>query len=383
MQDSSTENRIEYNKASAISKREILTAKREKFQTACQEIDLTKEGSKAWALLKNLNGENKKSNPKPLKDGEESIAEEQKRAEAHNKYFASTNKAHKLSQDDKDMLKTLKEKERAPRANVKLFEDAFNISELKKAMKKLRTRKSPGPDQIHNEMLTHLGEVGKKVILKVINFTWLKGELPNAWKIATIKPLLKKDKPAEEISSYRPISLTSSIGKLAERMINARLYWWLEVNKIIDVHQSGFRTGKRTEDLLFRMTQKVIDGFHEKKSTVGVFVDLQQAYDRIWRKGLLYKMQECGIHGNLYTWIKNFLTDRLIQTKVGNAFSSKRILEEGLPQGSSLSCTLFLIFLNDLNQELKAEKGQWADDLVLWQTQNKVGTCAILLNEDL
>ena len=131
------------------------------------------------------------------------------------------------------------------------------------------------------------------------------------------------------------------------------------------------------------MTQRVIDGFHDKKSTVGVFVDLQQAYDRIWRKGLLYKMQECGIHGNLYTWIMNFLTDRLIQTKVGNAFSSKRILEEGLPQGSSLSCTLFLIFLNDLNKELKAEKGQWADDLIIWQTQNKVGTCAILLNEEL
>merc|ERR1711879_220347 len=49
----------------------------------------------------------------------------------------------------------------------------------------------------------------------------------------------------------------------------------------------------------------------------------------------------------------------------------------------ALSCTLFLIFLNDLNKELKAEKGQWADDLIIWQTQNKVGTCAILLNEDL
>ena len=202
-------------------------------------------------------------------------------------------------------------------------------------------------------------------------------------KIATIKPLLKKGKPAEEVASYRPISLTSCLGKVAERMINARLYWWLEANKVIDVHQSGFRTGQRTEDLLFRMTQRIIDGFHEKKSTVGVFVDLQQAYDRVWRRGLLYKMQECGIHGNLYYWIKNYLNDRLVQTKVGNAFSSKRTQEEGLPQGSSLSCTLFLIFLNDLPKELKAEKGQWADDLFLSQTQNKVGTCAILLNDDL
>ena len=149
-------------------------------------------------------------------------------------------------------------------------------------------------------------------------------------------------------------------------MTNARLYWWLEANQVLNVHQAGFRKGQRTEDLLFRMTQQIIDGFNQKKSTVGIFVDLQQAYDRVWRKGLFIKMQNTGIHGKLYTWIKNFLTDRLIQTKVQNAFSSKRVLEEGLPQGSSLSCTLFLIFLNDLPEVLKSEKAQYADDLAFW-----------------
>ena len=94
-------------------------------------------------------------------------------------------------------------------------------------------------------------------------------------------------------------------------------------------------------------------------------------------------MQELGIHGNMYKWIKNFLTDRLIRTKVGNAYSAKKVLEEGLPQGSSLSSTLFLIYLNDLPKEIKSEKDQYADDLSMWQTQNNIGTCAILLNEDL
>ena len=250
-------------------------------------------------------------------------------------------------------------------------------------MRKLKSRKSPGPDGIYNEMLTHLGNEGKQTILNLINLTFRKGELPRSWKIATVKPLLKKGKPADEVSSHRPISLTSCLGKLAERMMNSRLYWWLEANGILNAHQAGFRKGQRTEDLLFRMTQQIIDGFHQKKTTVGIFVDLQQAYDRVWRKGLFIKMQDCGIHGNLYRWIKNFLSDRLIQTKVQNAFSSKRVLEEGLPQGSSLSCTLFLIFLNDLPKILKSEKAQYADDLAFWQTRNKAGTSAILLNEDL
>ena len=77
--------------------------------------------------------------------------------------------------------------------------------------------------------------------------------------------------------------------------------------------QAGFRNGHRCEDQLFRLSQKIIDGFHEKKSTTAVFVDLQQAYDRVWRKGLLFKMQTLGIKGKLYNWIKNFLTNRINQ----------------------------------------------------------------------
>ena len=383
MENPTPENRTDFMKTSAYTKKQILSSKRQKFQQTCENLDLSKEGTKAWSLLKNMNGENKKTNPKPIVDEGDTIADDQKKAERHNKYFASTNKANKITDEDKTMLNDLKTKEKSPGPNAQIFEENFSNRELEMAMRKLKSRKSPGPDGIHNEMLTHLGNEGKQVILNLINMTWTTGELPKSWKVATVKPLLKKGKPAEEISSYRPISLTSCLGKLAERMTNARLYWWLEANQLLNVHQAGFRKGQRTEDLLFRMTQQIIDGFHQKKSTVGIFVDLQQAYDRVWRKGLFIKMQNIGIHGNLYKWIKNFLSDRLIQTKVHNAFSSKCVLEEGLPQGSSLSCTLFLIFLNDLPKILKSEKAQYADDLAFWQTQNKAGTCAILLNEDL
>ena len=232
-------------------------------------------------MLKNMSGENKPSNPKPIFSEGDTIADDQRKAERHNKFFASTNKSNKLTGEDQTMLKDLKSKEKSPGPNVQLFDEEFTIKELKAALKMLKSRKSPGPDGIHNEMLTHLGNIGKKVILNLINKTWTTGELPNSWKIAIIKPLLKKGKPAEEISSYRPISLTSCLGKLAERMTNARLYWWLEANQVLNVHQAGFRKGQRTEDLLFRMTQQIIDGFNQKKSTVGIFVDLHLAYDSV------------------------------------------------------------------------------------------------------
>ena len=257
------------------------------------------------------------------------------------------------------------------------------MSELNKHLKKLKRRKSPGPDKLHNEMLTHLGPIGKQVLLRLINLTLQTGEIPRVWKNALITPILKKGKPSEDLSSYRPISLTSVLGKLAERMINSRLYWWLEKSGTINHNQAGFRAGQRTEDQLFRLSQRILDGFQRKEHTTAIFVDLQQAYDRVWRKGLLLKMRESGVHGNLYNWVKYFLVDRTIQTKVNNGISSKNVLEEGLPQGSSLSCTLFLLFINDLPDILQSENLFYADDLSLWHTSKYPVYSARKLNEDL
>ena len=150
------------------------------------------------------------------------------------------------------------------------------------------------------------------------------------------------------LNSYRPISISSCLGKISERMVNNRLTWWLETTGYLHANQAGFRAGHRTEDQLFRLSQKVIDGFQKKHHTTAVFVDLKQAYDRVWRKGLCQKMITTGIHGKLYKWLKTFLSDRTIQTRINDGLSSKAVLEEGLPQGSPLSCTLFLIYINDL-----------------------------------
>ena len=379
----SVPNRIAYNRTTAEVKLLTNTLKREKFKATCRNLDLARDGNKTWSLIRNLNGENRKNNPKPLKvfnDTLSTIADEQKRANIQNKHFANVTKANKLEESDKTLLKNLKLKEKSPKANIQLFEEDFTLAEMNKSLHKLKKRKSPGPDGIHNEMLQHLGNAGKRTLLQFFNLTWKTGKLPLTWKNALIKPVLKKGKPAEDAKSYRPISLTSCLGKVAERMVNERLYWWLEANKLLNPHQAGFRARHRTDDQLFRLTQKVIDGFHKEESTTAIFVDLQEAYDRVWRKGLLYKMQEVGVHGKIYNWIKNFLTDRNIQTKINNATSSKEPLEEGLPQGSSLSCTLFLIFVNDLPDQLQYEKALYADDLVHWRPNKNVGVSNFLLN---
>ena len=232
-------------------------------------------------------------------------------------------------------------------------------------------------------MLLKLGPVGKDVLLRLINLSWEKGELPQVWKNAHLVPILKKGKNPAEPRSFRPISLTSCIGKVAERMINRRLYWYLETSGHLGKNQAGFRKGKSTVDQLFRLTQSINDGFQNKKHTLAVFVDLQQAYDRVWRKGLLMKMSDIGIHGQMYNWIKFFLTNRTIQTKMNDALSSKEVLEEGLPQGSCLSCTLFLVYISDMEEVLDIVLALYADDLVLWVTRSDIYDAASAMRTEL
>ena len=367
--DPTPENRTNYNKHTAKVRFLTRQRKKSKWRETCQNLDLNKNGHKAWKLLKNLEGSSKKENPKPILNNGKKIVEGQKKANHFNKYLAGVSKSTRRTNLDKALWKVFKKKLKAPSCNALPFEQDFTIQELNSAIRKAAPRKAPGPDGITNEMISHLGNLAKKKLLQFINRTWKEGQLPSSWRTAKVTPILKKGKPAGQPKSYRPISLTSCLGKVAERMINTRLYHWLEKNQLLDNVQAGFRKGSRTEDQLFRFVQSAIDGFQDGKSTTAIFIDLQQAYDRVWRKGLLVKMSNMGIHGRMLKWIQSFLSNRTIQTTVDGATSSKKTLEEGLPQGSALSCTLFLIFINDLPPLLNISKALFADDLVIWTTE--------------
>ena len=383
-EDPNPANRIKYNKLSAESKLLSNKLKKQTWTDKCSNLNLQQDGREAWKLLNNISGKCSQGNPKPFTHNGEVITTDVKKAEILNKHFANVTKAEKKTELDRALKKSLQEEEkRSSDTTPEIFSSDLTPAELNKAIGLLKTRKSPGPDKVHNEMIKNLSEKGKSALLVLFNKTWRSGKLPKAWKTATITPILKKGKAADQPKSYRPISQTSCIGKVAERIINRRLYWWLEVNGLITQTQAGFRRQCRTEDQLFRFTQKVLDGFQEGKQTSAIFIDLQQAYDRVWRTGLFQKMQNLGIKSNIYTWIKSFLSDRLIQTRFNTALSSKETQEEGLPQGSSLSCTLFLIFLNDVSDILNCEKALFADDLVIWHTSNSTIISQRRLQEDL
>ena len=364
----SRELKTAYNRATGKVRHLSKTSKRERWRDTCRKLDLNKDSKKAWKLLDNMSGSNKKTNPQPIQFDGKTTTNARKKATIFNRTFAKINKSSKRTALDKALFKLFKKKKNRP-SNIAAFDKVFSETELEAALKKLKVCKAPGADKIKNEMIINLGLEAKRILLNFINRTWTESSLPSAWRTAIINPVLKKGKTAGDPKNYRPISLTSCIGKLAERMVNYRLYWWLENNHVLNQAQAGFRRGCRTEDQLFRLTQTVIDGFQGKKDTTAIFIDLQQAYDRIWRQGLLIKMDKLGIDGNMLKWVRAFLTNRTIQTQFEGALSPKLTLEEGLPQGSALSCTLFLIYINDLPSLLNVSKALFADDLVIWVTE--------------
>ena len=152
---------------------------------------------------------------------------------------------------------------------------------LIKLVKFLKRDKAPGPDNIHNAVL-RLGTTSLfPHLARLFTSSIQLGYIPTAWKVATLRMLLKPDKLPSLTTSYRPISPISSIMKLFERVIEQRLRSHLEHIGFINKHQSGFRKAKSTDDHLFRLSQSIMESFNRGDHVVADFLDVEKAFDNV------------------------------------------------------------------------------------------------------
>ena len=142
-------------------------------------------------------------------------------------------------------------------------------------------------------------------------------------EISHPRMLLKPDKPVTLTSSYRPISLISSIMKLFESVIEQWLRSNLEDIGFINKHQSGFRRAKSTDDHLFRLSQSRMESFNRGEHLVAASLDVEKAFDNVWHNGLRYTIFQLGLPTKMTRWLSDFLVGRLIQVNVNSSLSNQ------------------------------------------------------------
>ena len=140
--------------------------------------------------------------------------------------------------------------------------------------------------------------------------------MPSLWE-KTVVPILKADKDPTRTTSYRPISLTSTMGKTMERIINARLNWLLETNNIIANEQAGFRNHRSTSEHIVKLSQFIKDALDNNRILTAVFVDFKSACDSVWKENLSFKLLRSGIRSNLLHWLESFISHRAYKVQYG------------------------------------------------------------------
>ncbi|GFX36610.1 probable RNA-directed DNA polymerase from transposon X-element [Trichonephila clavipes] len=217
------------------------------------------------------------------------------------------------------------------------------------------------------------------LINKILKFN----HFPDNWKEAIIFPINKPGKDPHLASSYRPISLLSTIGKLTESIILHRLKNFINENNILNPNQYGFTNKLSTLHPLLRLTENISEGFQKKKSTGAVFLDIQKAFDRVWINGLTFKLITFKIPHPLIHLIHSYLTNRSFRIRINETLSNEHSVSAGCPQGSLLGPLLFNLYINDIPDYSLTKINLYADDTAIHATYKKLETISFALNKHL
>ena len=358
----------------------------ENFENArkeeCQKFILTKtknlnsaEAARFWKEFKKLFSPRKQCKIDPLHDGKGGYISTNE--EIEKELFSTFFEAKHLSKEtfDEEFFQEVH------RLYSDIINDRFEyngpesyninasitIKEIQDAIKNYKdSGKSPDNHKFHPRMFKNFGPNAKSLLHKIMNlclkhYNWI-------WEDAVVVFIKKAGKSSyANPGAYRPISITSYLGKLFEKIMAERLQLHYNIIVLLDPDQEGFTKSKNTGRYLNRLHLSIKSDMIQGKTSICLFVDLEKAFDSVWQEGLIVKLAKDGVKGNFLKLIDSFLKKRTAQLKVNTDIGPVRKCSNiGLPQGSALSPTLFKIFLMDLTSELNdkdnVEAYKFADD---------------------
>ena len=248
-----------------------------------------------------------------------------------------------------------------------LTEDVvFSSDDVELMLKSLNMEKAAGPDNIPSILLNKCAEQLAVPLFKLFRKTLDEGSIPQDWKAAKIVPIHKKG-TRTKAENYRPVSLTSQVSKVMERLIKKEILSHLTRNKLISEHQHGFVTKKSCQTNLIETLDDWTSELDEGRVVDAIYLDFEKAFDSVPHKRLIMKLNRHGLSGKLLNWVQSFLTDRRQQVVVGKGVSGWCKVTSGVPQGSVLGPVLFIIYVNDLPGQTVSKMKMFADDAKLYR----------------
>ena len=244
------------------------------------------------------------------------------------------------------------------------------IFEVSKSIASMSGKTSP-LDLIPTNILKACSDVFSPIIMELANRSFVQGCFPSCFKVAQVKPILKKPGMDEDVlASYRPISNLSTVSKIVERLFLARLKSHVAGSKNFNAKQSGFRSNHSTETAIQSILNDIFRSADNGELSILVALDISAAFDTIDHGTLLRRLGHTfGMHGVTLNWISSYLSDRYQYVKIGDVCSDKLSSEFGVPQGSVLGPMLFVLFISPVAQVVEKfglRHHQYADDTQIY-----------------
>jgi hypothetical protein len=336
-----------------------------------------------WQGIKSIVNINsgKKNNPTSLMVNNKLLTDPKSVSETFNEYFSTiaSKLQKKIHHPSKDFSAFLQDENPS-----NFFIKPTNVIEVLNNINDLNTNKGTGPHSIPTNIFHLIKFAVAEPLVNITNLSFKTGIYIDDLKISKVIPIFK-DKGSElEHPNYRPISLLSNINKIIEKLMHERIYDFLEKHKCIYDLQFGFRKGHSTSHALVDLTEAIRRAIDENKYSVGVFIDLQKAFDTVDHKILIKKLDHYGIRGIANKWFQSYLTNRQQFVTINNQNSSLKPMNYGVPQGSVLGPLLFLIYINDLHRAIHFSTARhFADDTNLLISNHSLKQLKKQLNIDL
>ena len=246
------------------------------------------------------------------------------------------------------------------RTNLKLHNISITPKMVKKVITNLDSSKASGPDCIPVVVLKNCEPELSYILAKLFNKCLKESCFPDCWKVSSVVTVFKNVGERSTAKNYRPVSLLPVASKVFEKLVNNRIIDHLEKCGLF----SDFNGS--TADLLTVVSDRNARAFNGSGATRAVALNISKAFDRVWHVGLLHKLKSYGISCQIFGLISSFLSNRRLRVVLDGKSSQEYPGNAGVPQGSILGPTLFLLYINDLPDEVICNIATYADATTLY-----------------